>query len=161
FETLTMYQDLGTLAEAAVTHDVVRAFSRVSVQQDSGASERLGDDLDDQRTAALLPIPVLAADSSQLESLGYARQGRHLLVHGPAGTGRSHTIANSIADALRQGKTVLFVSAKTAALEVVHDRLSKLGFGRFCLEAHSTKAGKARIIDELRRALDAAARMNG
>jgi len=66
-----------------------------------------------------------------------------------------------IADALGEGKTVLFVSAKMAALEVVHDRLAKLGFGRFCLEAHSTKAGKARIIDDLRRTLEAAGRSNG
>src|SRR6202022_2336356 len=130
-ETLTMYQDLGTLAEAAVGHDVVRAFCRASVQQDVGVSERLGGDLDGHETAGLLPIPVLPADSSQLESLGHARQGRHLLVYGPPGTGKSQTISNLIADALGQGKTVLFVSAKMAALEVVHDRLSKLGFDRF------------------------------
>ena len=139
----------------------MRAFCRASVQQDVGVSERLGDDLDGHETAGLLPIPVLPADSSQLESLGHARQGRHLLVYGPPGTGKSQTISNLIADALGQGKTVLFVSAKMAALEVVHDRLSKLGFDRFCLEAHSTKAGKARIIDELRRALDAAGQLNG
>ncbi len=161
FETLTMYQDLDTLAEEAVGHDVIRAFCNVSVRQDPGASERLGDDLDAPELAPVLPIPVLPADSSQLEALGYARQGRHLLIYGPPGTGKSQTITNLIADSLGQGKTVLFVSAKKAALDVVHDRLSKLGFGRFCLEAHSTKAGKRRVIDELRRALDAAGQMNG
>lgn len=45
-----------------------------------------------------------------------------------------------------------------AALDVVHARLARLGLDRFCLEAHSTKAGKAKIIEELRRTLAAAER---
>ena len=57
-----------------------------------------------------------------------------------------------------RGEKVLFVSAKMAALNVVYERLAERGLGRFCLEAHSTKAGKAKIIDELRRTLEAEAR---
>jgi hypothetical protein len=75
------------------------------------------------------------------------------VVHGPPGTGKSQTISNLIADALGQGKSILFVSAKMAALDVVHRRLAEVGLDRFCLEAHSTKAGKAKIIEELRRTL--------
>jgi len=79
--------------------------------------------------------------------------GNHV-VHGPPGTGKSQTIANLIADALARNKRVLFVSAKMAALNVVYDRLKELGLQRFCLEAHSTKAGKQKVIDELRRTLE-------
>src|SRR5262249_14677228 len=103
-----------------------------------------------------VPAPVLPTDSSQLAALTTARRGRHIVVHGPPGTGKSQTIANLIADALALGKKVLFVSAKMAALDVVHERLSRLGLERFCLEAHSTKAGKVKIVDDLRRALEAA-----
>ncbi len=156
FETLAIYQDLGRLAEAAESNEIVRAFSGVAVEREPAASERLGDDLDALPSPAVVPIPALPADSSQLEALTYARAGQHVLVHGPPGTGKSQTIANLITDALAQGKTVLFVSAKMAALEVVFDRLARLGLDRYCLEAHSTKAGKARVIDELRRTLSVA-----
>src|SRR5439155_23068268 len=37
----------------------------------------------------------------------------------------------------------------------VHERLKEIGLERFCLEAHSTKAGKMKIIDALRRTLEA------
>ncbi|PYR57963.1 MAG: hypothetical protein DMF85_12160 [Acidobacteria bacterium] len=43
------------------------------------------------------------------------------------GTGKSQTIANMIADTLAHGKTVLFVSEKAAALEVVQNRLEIAG----------------------------------
>jgi hypothetical protein len=78
-----------------------------------------------------------------------------VVVHGPPGTGKSQTITNLIADALARNQKVLFVSAKMAALNVVHERLKELGLERFCLEAHSTKAGKMKIIDALRRTLEA------
>jgi len=42
-----------------------------------------------------------------------------------------------------------------AALNVVYERLQELGLQQFCLEAHSTKAGKQKIVDELRRTLEA------
>jgi predicted ATP-dependent serine protease len=38
---------------------------------------------------------------------------------GPPGTGKSQTIANMIAELVADGKTVLFVSEKAAALDVV------------------------------------------
>src|SRR5207237_8184404 len=94
----------------------------------------------------------------QREALTLAAEGRNLVVHGPPGTGKSQTIANLIADALGKGKTVLFVSAKMAALEVVHRRLVEQGLGDYCLEAHSARAGKTKIIGELRRVLENARR---
>jgi len=44
---------------------------------------------------------------------------------GPPGTGKSQTIANLIADRIAQGKKVLFVSEKMAALEVVYKRFAQ------------------------------------
>src|SRR5207253_5768313 len=106
-------------------------------------------------------VPIMETDSTQLAALRLAATGRDLVVHGPPGTGKSQTISNLIADALGRGQKVLFVSAKMAALEVVHRRLADKGLARFCLEAHSTKAGKAKIIEELRRTLNAEVRSDG
>jgi hypothetical protein len=51
--------------------------------------------------------------------------------------------------ALADGKTVLFVSEKLAALEVVRRCLDNAGLGLFCLELHSHKTGKRKLLDEL------------
>ena len=152
FESLVIYRDLKALVDTGITHPIVCAFSRATTTADK--SEALHD-LDTLPSPATVPIPTLPADSSQLEALTLCSLGRHVVVHGPPGTGKSQTIANLIADALTRSKKVLFVSAKMAALNVVYERLKSIGLQSFCLEAHSTKAGKQKIIDELKRTLDA------
>lgn len=57
-----------------------------------------------------------------------------------------------IANALAQGKTVLFVAEKMAALSVVQKRLNDIGLGSFCLELHSNKAKKKDVLEQLRQA---------
>ncbi|MCG1053468.1 DUF3320 domain-containing protein [Mycetohabitans sp. B5] len=98
----------------------------------------------------------LLSDSSQLRAVCVAAEGKNLVIEGPPGTGKSQTISNLIAHLLATGKTVLFVSEKMAALEVVHRRLSSLGLGPFCLELHSSKAKKGDVLKQLGVALDAA-----
>lgn len=94
----------------------------------------------------------LSADSSQLAAVLAASRGKDFVLFGPPGTGKSQTIANIISQLLAEGRTVLFVSQKTAALQVVRQRLQKIGLGQFCLEVHSTKAQKAEVLSQLRSA---------
>ncbi len=96
---------------------------------------------------------VVDADSSQMEAIKTAKQGKSFVLQGPPGTGKSQTITNMIAECLADGKTVLFVSEKLAALNVVYDKLKKAGLEEFCLELHSHKANKKQVIDELCRTL--------
>jgi hypothetical protein len=58
-----------------------------------------------------------------------------------------------IANALYQGKSVLFVAEKMAALTVVQKRLETIGLAPFCLELHSNKAQKKNVLDQLERTL--------
>jgi DNA replication protein DnaC len=81
-------------------------------------------------------------------------RGYNLVIQGPPGTGKSQTITNLIAEALGRGKTVLFVSEKMAALEVVKRRLDATGLGNACLELHSHKTNKKAVVAELRRTLE-------
>jgi len=97
---------------------------------------------------------VLDADSSQQEAILAAKSGANLVIEGPPGTGKSQTIANVIAECLAAGRTVLFVSEKLAALEVVKRRLDAVGLGDFCLELHSTKANRRAVAAELGRVLE-------
>jgi very-short-patch-repair endonuclease len=46
-------------------------------------------------------------------------------------------------------KTVLFVAEKTAALDVVHRRLKEHGLGDCCVELHSNKAERRRMLSQL------------
>ena len=97
------------------------------------------------------PLP---ADSSQLSAVMAAAKGKDFVLIGPPGTGKSQTIANMIAQCLAEKKTVLFVSEKIAALDVVYRRLRDVGFGDFCLELHSSKARKLDVLQQLGRAWD-------
>lgn len=105
-------------------------------------------------------LAPLLSDSSQLKAICAVDSGRDLVLEGPPGTGKSQTITNLIAHSLAKGKSVLFVSEKMAALEVVHSRLSKIGLGPFCLELHSSKAKKTEVLQQLGAALAAPGRMS-
>ena len=70
-------------------------------------------------------------------------------MQGPPGTGKSQTIANIIAAAVHDGKSVLFVAEKMAALNVVHHRLQKVGLGPICLQLHSRNANKRLVLAEI------------
>ena len=59
---------------------------------------------------------ILDADASQSFVVNAALAGRNLVVQGPPGTGKSQTIANVIACLVAEGKTVLFVVQKRAAI---------------------------------------------
>jgi len=97
----------------------------------------------------LAPLP---ADSTQMAAIATADRGKDFIIIGPPGTGKSQTISNLIAHMLGKGKTVLFVSEKTAALEVVSRRLKDIGLDQFCMELHSNKARKTDVLAQLRNA---------
>ncbi len=96
----------------------------------------------------LTPLPV---DSSQLAAVVAASEGRDFILIGPPGTGKSQTIANIIAQCLGEGKTVLFVAEKAAALDVVHRRLVATGLGDAVLELHSNKTDRKAVLAQLGR----------
>jgi very-short-patch-repair endonuclease len=97
---------------------------------------------------------VVDADGSQALAIEEVRRGRNLVIQGPPGTGKSQTITNIIASAVADGKKVLFVAEKMAALEVVHRRMSNIGLGPICFELHSHKSNKRAVLDELRQTRD-------
>lgn len=102
-------------------------------------------------TDVALPVDV---DSSQMEAIVDAGNGKSFILYGPPGTGKSQTITNMIANALFKGQRVLFVAEKRAALEVVQNRLSKIGLDPFCLELHSNKVNKQHVLLQLQKSLN-------
>lgn len=155
FGKMLMYLDLDParwpLDNRNITqHPVVTRFftSRESGENggDGTGIEHAIDELDDIHQR----FPLIDdADSSQHSALIDAVDGHNLVIEGPPGTGKSQTITNLIAAAMLSGKKVLFVAEKLAALEVVKRRLDKAGLGDFCLELHSHKSQKRKVLDEI------------
>ncbi|SHI18989.1 DUF3320 domain-containing protein [Ferrimonas marina] len=93
------------------------------------------------------------ADASQSEAVQASGQAEGLVIQGPPGTGKSQTISNIIGQALSEDKSVLFVSEKMAALEVVKRRLDACHLGHAVLELHSHKSNKRSVLSSIADAL--------
>ena len=146
FLKINMYQDLKNNAETIIKSPNVRAMAGDDMSV-IGLGTGDGDMIS---PVDLLELHnVVDADSSQSEAIEMAKEGKSFVLQGPPGTGKSQTITNIIAECLADGKKVLFVSEKLAALSVVYDKLKKAGLEEFCLELHSHKANKKQVIEEL------------
>jgi len=157
FHKLPMYRDLegDEVIQRAVNHPVVATIC--SIREAEKSSEV---DIRQVEPSFANPesFPALDTDSSQLEVLERVRGGETIVVQGPPGTGKSQTIVNLIAQALRQGKKVLFLSEKRAALEVVYRRLKEVGLTEPCLDLHSHQTKRKSVVEGLVNTLETALR---
>jgi predicted DNA-binding WGR domain protein len=102
------------------------------------------------------PVPpsqqwgVVPSDATQDQAVAFARTGRSYIIQGPPGTGKSQTITNLIADFAGQGKRVLFVCEKRAALDVVFHRLGQAGLDGLATIIHDSQDDKNAFIADLR-----------
>ena len=71
-------------------------------------------------------VYINALNSAQEAVLYSAETQDELVVEGPPGTGKSQTITSLITQFIDEGKTVLMVSEKKTALDVVYSRLGNL-----------------------------------
>jgi len=135
-----------------IHHPILQSlFSRGFSDAPPSASENA---FIDNETNAHELFQVVDADSSQLLAMLAVHEGRNLVIQGPPGTGKSQTITNIIANAIGEGKKVLFVAEKLAALQVVKRRLDAIELGEACLELHSHKGSKKELHAELKRVLE-------
>lgn len=155
FSKHLMYQDLDASkwkGETLTKHPILSALL------DKGFDEPPSEYGDESQLDHLIKPhdihQVVDADSSQIVAIADVLNGRNLIVQGPPGTGKSQTITNLIAEVIGQGKRVLFVAEKMAALEVVKRRLDAVGLGDACLELHSHKTNKKELLHEIRRTIE-------
>ena len=153
FGKFVMWKDLSERADQLAAHPFVSHLMKGGGNYDDGVEVFPPEEVESKIEYGNLFCP-LSADSSQLTAVLYSAMGKSFVLHGPPGTGKSQTIANLIAHNLALGRKVLFVSEKKAALDVVHRRLSAIGLKPFCLELHSTKAGKTEVLAQFKEALD-------
>ncbi|MCR5210097.1 MAG: DUF4011 domain-containing protein [Lachnospiraceae bacterium] len=153
FGQFVMWNDLRNRSEELKKSKVVSSLMEGRMNWEAEDFDIDTETLDELLLPEKNAVP-LSADSSQLAAIAAAAGGQSFVLHGPPGTGKSQTITNMIANALYNGKSVLFVAEKMAALSVVQKRLEKIGLGPFSLELHSNKAGKNSVLGQLEKTLE-------
>jgi hypothetical protein len=122
FNKFVMWNDIHSNADKLKENVVVASLIDKQDKQEMAENAVDARKIDKESAPMDYAIP-LDVDSSQMEAIVESGRGRSFILHGPPGTGKSQTITNMIANALYQGKRVLFVAEKMAALSVVQSRL--------------------------------------
>ncbi|MBR0575303.1 DUF3320 domain-containing protein [Proteiniclasticum sp. BAD-10] len=148
FSKFILWNDLKNHGDDLAKHPVISSLLEGKLTFEAQALDPEDRLLDETIDPAEILLPV-STDASQLQAVEAAVKGKSFVLHGPPGTGKSQTITTIIANALYQGKRVLFVAEKMAALSVVQRRLENLGLGHFSLEVHSNKSKKTAILKKL------------
>lgn len=153
FSRFIMWNDIRSRSDELVKNKVAASLISGKTEWQGGGISISPNELDNCVPPAEMAVPI-AADSSQLAAIYAANSGKSFVLHGPPGTGKSQTITNIIANALYHDQTVLFVAEKMAALEVVENRLNKIGLAPFCLELHSNKSRKRDVLKQFEDSLN-------
>ncbi len=95
---------------------------------------------------------ISSLDYSQEKAVKLTNEKDKLVIYGPPGTGKSQTIANIISNALARNKTVLMVSQKRAALDVIYNRLAKLNAKAILI--HDTEGDKKSFYNTVAQSLE-------
>lgn len=93
---------------------------------------------------------VVPCDPTQAAAIEEAHSGKSYIIQGPPGTGKSQTITNLIADYVAQGRRVLFVCEKRAAIDVVFARLRQCGLKDLCCLIHDSQTDKREFVMDLK-----------
>ena len=101
-----------------------------------------------------MEIYAFETDSSQREIIESAFERKAQVVVGPAGDGKTQTVVNIMAEAVRRGEKVLFVSEKAPAMEVAYNKLNEIFDGLFNLRVIYGKDKPADVIRQIKKTLD-------
>lgn len=93
---------------------------------------------------------VSDSDISQESSIWQARNSKVVVVHGPPGTGKSQTIVNLVADAIKKKKKIAIVCEKEAALEVIQKRLVNAGLQELVIQIKEPGKDRATTIRRIK-----------
>jgi very-short-patch-repair endonuclease/energy-coupling factor transporter ATP-binding protein EcfA2 len=155
FQKMAMVRDLDDFEGALVGNDLIAAIAGDKPAQ--AAIQRSHFDIDPRELDRIPPDDewlILKSDSSQRAAIEAIKKGQHLVIQGPPGTGKSQSIANLIGALVADGKRVLFVAEKRAALEVVLQRLKDVGLEHLVLDLHGADISKKEIVDGLKLSSD-------
>jgi len=136
----SLYHELVGLEDTFIDHKLIQKFYNIE-------NEHLKED---PREIDTLPsynfFSPFDFDSSQLQAIKAAKDGYSFIIQGPPGTGKTQTISNIIAELVAEGKNVLFVAEKKAAIDAVLKNFSKIGLKDLFLDLHDKKSKSRDIV---------------
>lgn len=157
FAKMAMVEDLKRNGDTISSSTIIAAVAGHSVSR-----QKLAQSVIDIEPAQLDERPasddylVLDADSTQHRAIVLVGKGQNGVVQGPPGTGKSQTISNLIAQSVAEGRRVLFVAEKRAALDAVIKRLThpEVGLGHLVLDLHGASVSRKDVMARLAHTLE-------
>lgn len=154
YAKLSMVQDLEEGIDELTSHELVLALSGDVKAQENVRNQVVDIDLGlPNLVAPQNEFLILDADSSQNEVINAISAGQSFAFEGPPGTGKSQTIANTISCLIAEGKKVLFVAEKRAAIDAVIRRLASVGLDQVVMDFHGSGKKRRDVLDELSQTL--------
>ncbi|SDE14820.1 DUF4011 domain-containing protein [Limimaricola pyoseonensis] len=144
---IAMYHDLDPKKRSVAENATVAKLLATSGGGEASYADVYG--TDEPEMSKKVPHLVMDADASQFSALVDVANGQDVSIEGPPGSGKSQTIVNLIAAALREGKKVLFVAEKLTALDVVKNRLESANLGEFILPLQAGKGTRDKVYHSL------------
>lgn len=114
--------------------------------------ELFGEEKHELPTIEFPSANLFPADTDHEAVFNQASSG-HLVIQGPPGTGKSQVIGNLIGKALTAEMSMLVVSEKRSALEVIQSKLASLGLDTLCFIAGSDRHSEP-FLKDLKRTWD-------
>jgi superfamily I DNA and/or RNA helicase len=144
----SLYNELVEMEEEFLNHNLVKIF--LSKQSDELNQGELSEDAREiDKISSDKFFSPFDFDSSQLQAIKAAKDGKNFVIQGPPGTGKTQTISNIIAELAAEGKKVLFVAEKKAAIDAVLKNFSKIGLEKIFLDLHDKKSKSKDIINQV------------
>ena len=150
-QNMPVFRDIENIAENINDKfDLLKNFLEGGIETENQNSSAKIYDVDSTECQNEITALVTDADSSQFSAVRDAVNGKDIVLKGPPGTGKSQTITNIISSLIANGKKVLFVAQKQAALDVVRNNLEAIGSEDYLLEIFSLKANKKAVMESIR-----------
>ncbi len=143
-----LYNELVKFESEFENHDLIRLF----LPQENRESSQGKLEFDAAEIDKLSSYEFLSPfdfDSSQLKAIKAAKDGKNFIIQGPPGTGKTQTISNIISELTAQGKKVLFVAEKKAAIDAVLKNFKEIGLEKLFLDLHDKKTKSRDIVDKI------------
>ena len=142
YKKMSLVRDYTNIVDEKIEHDVFEQLFSDQPKPVNNATYNLNNPAEWYH--------VVTADPTQTKAILQSRTKESYIIQGPPGTGKSQTITNLIADFIAQGKNVLFVCEKRAALDVVYHRLKQNQLDELCCYIHDSQGDKREFIKNLK-----------
>ena len=146
-----IYKDYGKLLENTSSLDFGALTELIDIYDPDKLNDvdEIFDEIELDSVSDDLLNTVLDSDSSQDQVILESKRNSLVVVRGPPGTGKSQVITNLISDALTNNKKILVVCQKRAALDVVYQRLGKVGLEKFVVVLDKEHEDRVKMYQQL------------